>query len=175
MTMVEIPAAEVEGPEGGSLLVPGEGGAGGGLVLPEEVLASLSGQLAERARAGGPVTLTGPGGLLSGIIGQVLQAGLAAELDAHLDDGGDGEANRRNGSSAKTLNTEVGPVRIAVPRDRDGSFVPALVPRQATRSDGLNAVIISLYAPVILSFRVSRGCDLRRPVVDSVVDGTLAA
>jgi len=62
-----------------------------------------------------------------------------------------------------------------VPRDRDGTFAPALVPKQATRSDGLNAVIISLYALVILSFRVSHGCDLRRPVVDSVADGTLAA
>jgi putative transposase len=85
MTMVEIPAAEVEDPVGGSSPAPGEGGEAGGLVLPEEVLASLAGQLAERARAGEPVTLTGPGGLLSGIIGQVLQAGLAAELDAHLD------------------------------------------------------------------------------------------
>ena len=81
------------------------------------------------------------------MIGQVLQAGLAAELGAHLEDpGGDGGGNRRNGSSVKTLNTEVGPVRLAVPRDRDGGFVPALVPKQATRSDGLNAVIISLYA-----------------------------
>src|SRR6266508_1327288 len=125
MTTVEIPAAEVEDPAGGSFPVPGEGGPDGGLVLPDEVLASLAGQLAERARAGGPVTLTGPGGLLSGIIGQVLQAGLAAELGAHLDGpGGDGEANRRNGSSLKTLNTEVGPVRIAVPRDRDGSCDP---------------------------------------------------
>ena len=68
------------------------------------------------------MTLTGPGGLLSGIIGQVLQAGLAAELGAHLD-GGD-EGNRRNGSSVKTLNTEVGPVRVAVPRDRDGVVRP---------------------------------------------------
>ena len=76
MTMVEIPPGEVEDPEGGSSLVRGEGGPGGELVLPEEVLASLAGQLAERARAGDPVTLTGPGGLLSGIIGQVLQAGL---------------------------------------------------------------------------------------------------
>jgi putative transposase len=119
-------------------------------VLPEEVVASLAGLLAERARSGEPVMLTGPGGLLTGVIGQVLQAGLAAELDAHLG-GGDGEGNRRNGSSAKTLHTEVGPVRLAVPRDRDGSFSPALVPKQATRSDGLNAVIISLYAKVISS------------------------
>ncbi|MCW2893832.1 MAG: hypothetical protein JWO75_3321, partial [Actinomycetia bacterium] len=53
-------AAEVEDPEGGSSPAPGEGGEAGGLVLPEDVLASLAGQLAERARAGGPVTLTGP-------------------------------------------------------------------------------------------------------------------
>ena len=119
MTMVENVAGEVEDPAGGVLAGPDRGGAGGGLVLPEEVLASLAGQLAERARAGEPVTLTGPGGVLSGIIGQVLQAGLAAELDAHLDGaaGEAGEPNRRNGSSAKTLNTEVGPVRLAVPRD----------------------------------------------------------
>ena len=124
-----------------------DGGEAPGLVLPEEVVASLAGQLAERARSGEPAVLTGPGGLLTGVIGQVLQAGLAAELGAHLEDaGGDGGGNRRNGSSAKTLNTEVGPVRLAVPRDRDDSFVPALVPKQATRSDGLNAVIIGLYA-----------------------------
>ena len=172
MTMLDDLAGEVEDLAGGTLPGCPAGGDAGGLVLPEEVVASLAGQLAERARSGEPVTLTGPGGLLTGVIGQVLQAGLAAELGAHLQDGGE---NRRNGSSAKTLNTEVGPVRLAVPRDRDGSFVPALVPKQATRSDGLNAVIISLYAKVILSFRVSQDCDLRRPVVDSVADGTLAA
>jgi putative transposase len=174
MTTLENPAAEVEDPAGGISPVPDRLGAGGGLVLPEEVVAALAGQLAERARCGEPVTLTGPGGLLSGMIGQVLQAGLAAELDAHLEDG-EGAGNRRNGSSVKTLNTEVGPVRLAVPRDRDGSFDPVLVPRQARRSDGLDAVVISLYAKVILSFRVSHGRDLRRPVVDSVADGTLAA
>ena len=68
--------------------------------MPEEVLASLAGQLAERARAGEPVTLTGPGGLLTGVIGQVLQAGLAAELDAHLGEA-DGGENRRNGSTVR--------------------------------------------------------------------------
>jgi putative transposase len=141
MTTVEIPAGEVQDPDEGFPL----GGRGeAGLVLPEEVLADLAAQLASRAQAGEPAQLTGPGGLLTGLIGQVLQAGLAAELGAHLA-AGDGE-NRRNGSSVKTLNTEVGPVRLAVPRDRDGSFVPALVPSQARRSGGLDSTIISLYA-----------------------------
>src|SRR6202022_2978898 len=179
MTMVEIPAAEVEDPEGGFSPVRGEGGPGGGLVLPEEVLASLAGQLAERARAGEPVTLTGPGGLLSGIIGQVLQAGLAAELDAHLD--GEGEGNRRNGSSAKTLNTEVGPVRVAVPRDRDGSFAPLLVPEQARRSEGLDAVVTSLYAKgmsvrdIARHVRQTTGVDLSHDTVSRVTDQALEA
>ena len=171
MTTVESPAGEVEDPAGGFPAGPDRGE----VVLPEEVLADLAGQLAERARAGEPVALTGPGGLLTGLIGQVLQAGLAAELGGHLDGGEGGAGNRRNGSSPKILNTEVGPVRVAVPRDRAGSFDPVLVPKQARRSDGLDAVIISLYAKVILSFRVSQSRDLRRPVVDSVADGTLAA
>ncbi len=142
MTMLEDPAGQVEDLAGGfSPGVPG-GGDGPGLVLPEEVVASLAGQLAGRARSGEPVTLTGPGGLLTGVIGQVLQAGLAAELGAHLEDG-EGTDNRRNGSSVKTLNTEVGPVKVAVPRDRDGSFDPVLVPeaghpqRRAERGDRL--------------------------------------
>jgi len=176
MTMLETPAAEVEDPEAGFSGELAEGDGGGGLVLPEDVVAELAGRLAERARSGGPAALTGPDGLLSGIIGQVLQAGLAAELDAHLD-GEDG--NRRNGSSIKTLNTEVGPVRIAVPRDRDGSFAPALVPRQATRSDGLNAVIISLYAKgmsvrdIARHVRQTAGVDLSHDTVSRVTDGAL--
>ena len=180
MTMVEIPAGEVEDPaESFSPGAEPDGGRGGGLVLPEEVLAPLAGQLAERARAGEPVTLTGPGGLLSGIIGQVLQAGLAAELDAHLDEGGGGP--QRNGSSAKTLNTEVGPVRIAVPRDRDGSFDPVLVPKQVRRSGGLDAVITSLYAKGMSVWDIARhvrqttGVDLSHDTVARVTDQALDA
>ena len=178
MSMLEERPGEVEDPAGGFSGEPADGDAGGGLVLPEEVLAALAGQLAERARCGEPVTLTGPGGLLSGVIGQVLQAGLAAELDAHLDDGG-GTENRRNGSSIKTLNTEVGPVRVAVPRDREGSFAPVLVPKQARRSDGLDAVITSLYAKgmsvrdIARHVRQTTGVDLSHDTVSRVTDGAL--
>ncbi len=103
MTTVEIPAGEVEDPAGGFSPTAPDRGEAPGLVLPEEVVASLAGQLAERAGSGEPVVLTGPGGLLTGVIGQVLQAGLAAELGAHLEDaggnaggtGGTGPAPRR--------------------------------------------------------------------------------
>src|SRR6202035_2850052 len=180
MTMLENPAGEVEDPAGGFSRELAGGDAGGGLVLPEDVVAALAGQLAERARSGEPAVLTGPGGLLTGVIGQVLQAGLAAELGAHLEDpGGDAGGNRRNGSSIKTLNTEVGPVRLAGPRDRDGSFVPALVPKQATRSDGLNAVIISLYAKgmsvrdIARHVRQTAGVDLSPDTISRVTDGAL--
>jgi putative transposase len=173
MTTIESLAGEVENPGEG---FPAAGG-GAGLALPQEVLADLADQLAARARDGEPAQLTGPGGLLTGLIGQVLQAGLAAELGAHLA-AGDGE-NRRNGSSAKTLNTEVGPVRVAVPRDRDGSFEPLLVPKQARRSGGLDSSIISLYAKGMSVRDIARhveqtaGVEISHDTVSRVTDAAL--
>src|SRR5216684_3005007 len=116
------------------------------------------------------------GGLV--LPGEVLAslAGLAAELGAHL---GDGTGNRRNGSSVKTLNTEVGPVRLAVPRDRDGSFDPVLVPKQARRSGGLDAVIISLYSKgmsvrdIARHIRQTTGVDLSADTISRVTDTAL--
>jgi len=49
------------------------------------------------------------------------------------------------------------------------------VPKGQRRLGQVDDMILSLYARVILSFRVSQGCDLRRRVVDSVADATLAA
>jgi Transposase, Mutator family len=100
----------ISGGEGGPVVA-----GGAGLVLPDEVVADLAGQLVARARAGEPVALTGRYGLLAGLIGQLLQAGLALELDDHLGGGG---GNGRSGYRAKTLSTEAGPVTVSVPRDR---------------------------------------------------------
>ena len=174
MSTIESVAGEVEYPGED---FPAAGAGGPGLVLPEGVLADLAAQLAARAQAGEPTVLTGPGGLLTGLIGQVLQAGLAAELGAHLEAGG-GE-NRRNGSSVKTLNTEVGPVRLAVPRDRDGSFEPLLVPRQARRSGGLDSSVISLYAKGMSVRDIARhveqttGVEISHDTVSRVTDTAL--
>ena len=104
------------------------------------------------ARAGdGQVRLTGPGGFLPELVARVLERGMGAELSDHLgyergDPAGRGSPNSRNGSTPKTLRTEVGDVPIGTPRDRAGTFEPRLVPKGTRRLDGLDAMIISLYS-----------------------------
>ncbi|MFU8855227.1 IS256 family transposase [Micromonospora sp. SL1-18] len=100
---------------------------------------------------GDGLRLTGPGGFLSELVKAVLERGLQAELTEHLgyrahESTGRGSGNSRNGATAKTVQTEVGPVEVKIPRDRAGTFTPMLVPKNARRLGGLSDVIISLYA-----------------------------
>lgn len=74
---------------------------------------------------------------------------LEAELDVHLDNEKHQKSqtgNYRNGYGNKTIKTSHGEQTIAVPRDRDGSFNPIVVPKRTNMIDGLENVIISLYA-----------------------------
>jgi putative transposase len=111
-------------------------------LLPEEALEEvLAGLDAEE--------ITGPGGLITQLAGRVIETALGAELTEHLGYP-PGEtslgANHRNGATEKTLETELGPVSIRTPRDRDGSFEPELVRKRQTRLAGLDEKIIGLYA-----------------------------
>ena len=95
----------------------------------------------------GHVQLSGAGGLLPELIKAVLERGLQAELPGHLgyekgDPAAGLYANSRNGSSDKTVASEVG----NNPRDREGTFTPRLVPKGQRRVGGLDEMIISLYA-----------------------------
>nr|WP_237564194.1 MULTISPECIES: IS256 family transposase [unclassified Actinomyces] len=95
--------------------------------------------------------LTGEDGLLTGVLKAALERGLEAELTSHLGyEKGAADAaahpNSRNGTSRKTISTEVGDVDLDVPRDRAGTFAPMLVPKGQRRLDGLDGMIISLYA-----------------------------
>ena len=112
--------------------------------------AGLLDELMDRVDAG-ELTLTGEGGFLPEMVKAVLERGLAAELTEHLgyergDPAGRGSPNSRNGTTPKTLQTEVGPVPLDTPRDRAGSFEPRLVPKGARRAGGLDEMIVSLYA-----------------------------
>ena len=120
----------------------------------KEIAESLksSGALDEifaRIDAGEP--LTGHEGLLKGMLKATLERGLDAELSDHVGyDRGDPDAaafeNSRNGTYPKTVASEIGDVELAVPRDRNGTFSPMLVPKGVRRLDGLDAMIVSLYA-----------------------------
>ena len=95
--------------------------------------------------------LTGDQGLLGGMLKAALERGLDAELTEHVGyERGDAEAslypNSRNGTTPKTVSTEIGEIDLSVPRDRNGSFTPMLVPKGQRRLDGLDGMIISLYA-----------------------------
>lgn len=95
--------------------------------------------------------LTGDQGLLGGMLKAALERGLEAELTEHVGyERGDAEAslypNSRNGTTPKTVSTEIGEIDLSVPRDRNGSFSPMLVPKGQRRLDGLDGMIISLYA-----------------------------
>jgi len=110
----------------------------------------LAQDLVEAARADG-VELVGPGGLLTGLTKTVLETALEAEMSEHLgydkhDPTGRNRANSRNGTRTKTVLTEVGPVEIEVPRDRDGSFEPVIVPKRVRRLEGVDQIVLSLTA-----------------------------
>ena len=124
----------------------------------QEIADSLkeSGALDEifaRIDAGEP--LTGHAGLLKGMLKASLERGLDVELGDHVGyDRGDPAAaefaNSRNGTFPKTVASEIGDVELAVPRDRNGTFTPMLVPKGVRRLDGLDAMIVSLFAGCLL-------------------------
>ena len=81
----------------------------------------------------------------------LIERAMGAELGHHLGypagaSKPDAAANQRNGRTGKTVLTGEGPVRIDVPRDRDGSFEPILIPKHERRFTGFDDNIIALYA-----------------------------
>jgi len=87
--------------------------------------------------------------LLAQLTKAVIERALGAELTHHLGYPAGAPpvgANCRNGTSAKTLLGEDGPVEIAVPRDRQSTFTPRLIPKGQRRFEGFDAKIIALYA-----------------------------
>jgi len=160
--------------------------AGDGAVAGLDV--RIAQELIDQARARG-VSLVGPGGLLSHVTRTVLQTALEAEMTDHLgyekgDPAGRGRADHRNGSSPKTVQTEIGPVQLEIPRDRAGGFEPQIVPKHPRRVEGLDEAIISLYAKGLTTgeiqahladvYQVEVSRDLISRVTDKVVEELVA-
>lgn len=151
--------------------------------VDELVDAGLLDELMARVGAG-ELQLTGEGGFLPGLIKAVLERGLQAELTDHVgyekgDPAGRGSPNSRNGTTPKTISTEVGSIGLDTPRDRAGTFEPRLVPKGTRRVGGLDEMIISLYAGGMtvrdIRAHLARtiGTDLSHETISKITDAVL--
>jgi len=166
---------------------PGQGADPGGQQPPQQAVDRLAellpeGALDDAVRGLKPEELSGPGGLLSQLAGRVVEAALEAEMTEHLGHPPGGRpqgSNVRNGASAKTVQTDLGPVEIKTPRDRDGSFEPQLVGKRQTRLAGLDDKILGLYGGGMtvrdISAHLSElyGTQIGRDTISRITDAVL--
>ena len=167
---------------------PAAGGEAARVPLRQLMDDRLLDALLERSRdeAGG-LRLTGEGSMPGELVKAVLERALEAELTAHLGyerndraGRGGGPGNYRNGTIGKTVQTGVGPVGLAVPRDRAGTSGPLLVPKRSGRvAGGLDDMIISLYAhgmsvrDILHHLEQVYGTQLSRETVSRITDQVL--
>jgi len=144
--------------------------------LDEQLVA----QLVSRAKAGG-LALTGEGGVLAQLTKRLLESALEGEITDHLgydkhDPAGRGTGNSRNGTRSKTVLTDVGPVEIDVPRDRDASFEPKIVAKRQKRLGGVDEMVISLAAKGLTTGEISAhlaevyGAEVSRQTISTITD-----
>jgi transposase-like protein len=126
-----------------------------GTATDEQLIAML----VDRARGEG-LQLTGEGGLLQQLTKRVLESALEGEITDHVgydkhDAAGRNNGNSRNGTRAKTVLTDVGPVEVKVPRDVAGSFEPQIVKKRQRRLTGVDEMVLSLSAKGLTHAEIS--------------------
>src|SRR5262249_25646351 len=158
---------------------------------PDEMREKLPDELVDELLAGAKTEeeIVGPGGLLGQLTKRLVERAMEGELTDHLgeephQEAPGGAGNTRNGSSAKALMTEHGPVPIKTPRDRDGSFEPQLVRKRQRRFEGFDEKILALYSRGMSTrdieaylrelYGVSVGRDLISRVTDAVLEDVRA-
>jgi putative transposase len=131
------------------------------------------------------VSLVGPGGLLTGLTKSVLGTALEVELADHLgydkhDPVGRNRENSRNGTRPKTVLTDIGPVELEVPRDRDGTFDPVIVGKRQRRLDGIDQIVMSLTARGLTTGEISAhfaevyGAEISKDTISRITDAVLS-
>jgi transposase-like protein len=137
-------------------------------------------QLVEQARSKG-LQLTGEGGLLQQLTKTVLESALEGEITDHLgydkhDPAGKDGGNSRNGTRSKTVLTDIGPVEIDVPRDREGSFEPTIVKKRQRRLTGVDEMVLSLSAKGLTHGEISAhlaevyGANVSKSTITTITD-----
>ena len=131
------------------------------------------------------LSLTGPDGLSKQLTKTVIETALNEEMTEHLgyekhDPAGAGSGNIRNGSRAKTVLTEAsGHVEVDVPRDRAGTFEPQIVRKRQRRLNGVDEVVLSLYAKGLTTGEISAhfaeiyGVSVSKETISRITDKVL--
>jgi putative transposase len=144
----------------------------------------VAAELVRQAREKG-LSLTGPEGLLKQLTKTVIEVALQEEMTDHLgydkhDPAGAGTGNIRNGTRGKTVLTEAsGPVDIDVPRDRQGTFEPQIVKKRQRRLEGVDQVVLSLYAKGLTTGEISAhfaeiyGASVSKETISRITDRVL--
>jgi putative transposase len=152
--------------------------------LREMSEAEAARELVRMAREQG-LSLTGPDGLLKQLTKTVIETALDEEMTEHLgyekhNAVAKETANARNGTRSKTVLTETtGPVEIEVPRDRDGSFEPVIVRKRQRRLNGVDEVVLSLYAKGLTTGEISAhfaeiyGASVSKETISRITDKVL--
>jgi transposase-like protein len=133
----------------------------------------------------GPMTAEAVNDISMAFKRALIERALGAELSHHLGyrPGAakpEEASNHRNGSSGKTVLTDNGPLRIEVPRDREGSFEPLLIPKHERRFTGFDDKIVAMYARgmtmrEIQGFLAEQyGCEVSPEFISSVTDAVMA-
>lgn len=147
--------------------------------LPDELIDAVM----NSADAGG-LELLGEGGVIAELTKRILERGLSEEMSEHLgyeagDQAGHGSGNNRNGTSSKTVLTEIGAVDLDIPRDRNGTFDPQLVPKHSRRLEQFNTNIVHLYARGLSTRDIRRelarmySVDVSPALISKVTDGII--
>ena len=142
-------------------------------VIPDELLDQLlAGRDAQAA--------LGKDGLLDELKRALTERALNAEMDHHLDgEAAEGRPNSRNGYGRKTVTTGTGRIELEIPRDRAGSFDPALIAKYQRRFPGFDEKIISMYArgmsvrEIAGHVRELYGIDVSPDLISAVTDAIL--
>jgi transposase-like protein len=140
-------------------------------------------ELVGRAQAKG-LQLTGEGRLLQQLPKRLLESALEGEIPDHLgydkhDPAGKNGGNSRNGARSKAVLTDVGPVEITVPHDRDGSFEPKIAKKRQKRLTVVDEMVISLAAKGQTTGEVQAhlaevyGAEVSRQTISTITDKVL--
>lgn len=155
-----------------------------GRLTGSPVSADLVDELMAKVNADG-LELLGEGGVVAELTKRLLERALGDELTdelgyEHGDQAGHGSGNSRNGTTPKRVLTDAGPVDLDVPRDRNGTFEPQIVPKGTTRLKGFNDTVIAWYSrgmstrdirrEIARMYHVDVSADLISKVTDGIVD-----